>query len=414
MEYNQDEVEDEYYSDDPVVDPKIDWYYKLRSFAPVAILLLVTTIYLPSTVGGKISLNSGSAKFEFGKGVIQAPTCAEGKQLSLSLSAKFDNASNKFLLSALTLGELPSNCQGKDLVISLYSNSTGSVPTPFFNGTNSKLYVFMNFGPNFERGYLGSGMSLSNLSSNSFTASVSTPFADATKIDKITVESSEHRIWPCNLLGPCFVGDTGPGSGTIFYVDMNGFSCGKLLNQTCTYLEYAPRDASNGSVWTPGGVVVAGVETATTSTDAFVKSKIGYGGSNTRIITDLAGSCPTPGSQTNCSAAYTASRYVESGNALTDWFLPNFAELNELCKFVNNIRGTAVTVACTPTNTSLGPAKGFGTGAGNAWLSSTAGVDYRSPWAIKFNDSNLANTFFKGNPTNWGTGAQRVRSIRAF
>ena len=414
MEDDQDLAEDEYYSDDPILAPKIDWFYKLRSFAPVTLLLIVTTFFLPSTVGGKISLNSGSVKFEFGQGVLQAPTCAEGQQLSLSLSAKFDNATNKFLLSALSLGEVPSNCQGKDLVISLYSNSTGSVPMPFFNGTNSKLYVFMNFGPNFERGYLGTGMSLSNLSANSFTASMSTPFADATKIDKITVESSEHRIWPCKLLGPCLVGDTGPGTGTIFYVDMNGFNCGKLLNQTCTYLEYAPLNASNGSVWTPGGVVVAGVETATTSTEAFVKSKIGYGAANTKVITDLAGNCPTPGSQTNCSAAYAASSYVASGNTLTDWFLPNFAELNELCKFVNNIRGTAVTVACAPTNTGLGPAKGFGTGAGSAYLSSTAATDYRSPWAIKFNDSNLANTFFKGNPTNWGTGAQLVRSIRAF
>ena len=64
MEYEEvdpgvdSEIDDEeiWYADDPVADPKIDWFYKLRSFAPIAIVLLVTTIYLPSTVGGKITV----------------------------------------------------------------------------------------------------------------------------------------------------------------------------------------------------------------------------------------------------------------------------------------------------------------------------------------------------------------------
>ena len=66
MEDGQDLPEDEHYSDDPVSDPKIDWFYKLRSFAPIAIVMMVTTIYLPSTVGGKISLNSNASTIGFG------------------------------------------------------------------------------------------------------------------------------------------------------------------------------------------------------------------------------------------------------------------------------------------------------------------------------------------------------------
>ena len=67
------EIDDEeiWYTDDPVADPKIDWFYKLRSFAPIAIVLLVSTIYLPSTVGGKFSLNSGSSIYELQMLLIQ-------------------------------------------------------------------------------------------------------------------------------------------------------------------------------------------------------------------------------------------------------------------------------------------------------------------------------------------------------
>lgn len=415
------ELDDEeiWYNDDPVEIPQINWFAKFRSFSPIVTLLIVTTFFLPNTVGGRINISSGISNIEFGKGLIQAPTCAEGQQLSLSLSAKFDNSSNKFLLSSISIGGLPSNCQNKDILISLYSNSTGSIPMPFFNGTNSRMYVFMNIGPIFERGYLGTGMSITNLSSDAFTANVNTPFADATKVDKVTIESSEHRVWPCNLGGSCLVGDTGPGTGTIFYVDMNGFDCGPLLNLTCNYLEYAPTDATNGSVWTPTGFAVTGVETATTVALALAKSKISLGAANTKNITDTAGNCPTPGSQQQCSAAYKASKYVVSGNSLTDWFLPNLAELNELCKFVNNILGTAPTVACAPTNTTypLAIAKGFGSASNPfnyAWLSSTAYSDSKKPYAIHFLDTNALTTFFTGNPMNYGTGGQFVRAIRAF
>ena len=89
------EIDDEeiWYTDDPVADPKIDWYYKLRSFAPIAILLLVTTIYLPNTVGGKISLNSNSAKIEFGQGVVQTQYCGLSASISVNLYSTFKNGS---------------------------------------------------------------------------------------------------------------------------------------------------------------------------------------------------------------------------------------------------------------------------------------------------------------------------------
>jgi hypothetical protein len=119
MEDNQDVAEDEYYSDDPVLSPKIDWFAKFKSFAPIVTLLFVTTFFLPNTVGGRINISSGISNIEFGKGLIQAPTCAQGQQLSLSLSAKFDNSNNKFLLShptdssarKLLLEQVDDNCR---------------------------------------------------------------------------------------------------------------------------------------------------------------------------------------------------------------------------------------------------------------------------------------------------------------
>ena len=259
-------------------------------------------------------------------------------------------------------------------------------------------------------------MSLTSRSESSFTATIATPIAIATNINKVTIESSDHRIWPCALLGPCFIGDTGPGGGTIFYVNLAGFTCGASLNATCTYLEYGPANATNGSVWTPAASVVPGVETLATYSAGLTKAKIGLGASNTKAITDLAGNCPTPGSQSQCSAGYSASRYVVAGNSLTDWFLPNLAELNELCKFANNIFGTAETVACSPVSQATAQAKGFGTSLNSnwGWQSSSAFTDSKSPFAIHFQAPTAYPTFYTNNPLSFGTGGQLVRAIRAF
>ena len=133
MEDGQDLPEDEHYSDDPVADPKIDWFYKLRSFAPIAIVLLVSTIYLPSTVGGKITLNSNSAKIEFGQGVVNTQYCGLSASISVNLYSAFKNGSpGEHYLDRVKVSGIPAACANKEFKIQLFDDSSPS-PLAFYS-----------------------------------------------------------------------------------------------------------------------------------------------------------------------------------------------------------------------------------------------------------------------------------------
>ena len=134
------EIDDEeiWYADDPVADPKIDWFYKLRSFAPIAIVLLVTTIYLPSTVGGKITLNSNSAKIEFGQGVVNTQYCGLSASISVNLYSAFKNGSpGEHYLDRVKVSGIPAACANKEFKIQLFDDSS---PSPLaFYGSRTDL-----------------------------------------------------------------------------------------------------------------------------------------------------------------------------------------------------------------------------------------------------------------------------------
>ena len=135
-------IDDEeiWYTDDPVVDPKIDWFYKLRSFAPIAIVLLVTTIYLPSTVGGKITLNSNSAKIEFGQGVVQTQYCGLSASISVNLYSTFKNGSpGDHYLDKIKVSGIPAACANKEFKIQLFDDSSVS-PLAFYGNTTNLTF----------------------------------------------------------------------------------------------------------------------------------------------------------------------------------------------------------------------------------------------------------------------------------
>jgi len=136
------EIDDEeiWYTDDPIVDPKIDWFYKLRSFAPIAILLLVTTIYLPSTVGGKITLNSNSAKIEFGQGVVNTQYCGLSASISVNLYSTFKNGSpGNHYLDKIKVSGIPAACANKEFKIQLFDDSSVS-PLAFYGNTTNLTF----------------------------------------------------------------------------------------------------------------------------------------------------------------------------------------------------------------------------------------------------------------------------------
>ena len=108
------------------------------------------------------------------------------------------------------------------------------------------------------------------------------------------------------------IGDTGPGSGKIFYVSAGGFPMTGI--GTCHYLEASPAGTDEILAWAEPpnhNDDVPGLGTA-----------IGTGKNNTIVITtqlDLA----------HAPAAWTCKNATYGGK--TDWFFPSKDELNELC-----------------------------------------------------------------------------------
>jgi hypothetical protein len=339
MEDNQDEVEDEYYSDDPVVDHKIDWYYKLRSFAPVAILLLVTTIYLPNTVGGKISLNSNASIIEFGQGVSQTVACSGDTNLTLTPRSSFTNGSpGAHYLNSVKVSNIPTSCYGVDFTISAY-NDTGSTPLALFNTSSKNAVVYNNNGA-FSSGIDSTGMTVES-STGTFTATFTVPVAQSSSVFKLIIQSGLHT--------PVYsVGDRGPGGGFVYYVSAAPFtSTGSTCNTKCKYLEVAPSTWQSGIVandltyqWsslktaTGQNAVTAGTESGF-SYEKF-NWKIGQGFYNTSVM-KVSGAT---------SAAQDKVLAYAGGSTAGQWFIPSMNELNELCKYARGQTTGDLRVVC--------------------------------------------------------------------
>jgi len=116
----------------------------------------------------------------------------------------------------------------------------------------------------------------------------------------------------CATGGECRLGDTGPGGGTIFYVDMN-------LPPGSQYFEAACAGWTNScdgttadptAEWGCEGVPISGAD----------GQAIGTGEQNTA---DIVFGCATSG-----IAARLADGYTNSGES--DWFLPSQDELNQM------------------------------------------------------------------------------------
>jgi len=198
-------------------------------------------------------------------------------------------------------------------------------------------------------------------------------YSGATSTVTLTVNTA------CAAGGLCSVGDTGPGGGVVFYDAGSNQQWGR-------YLEAAPLAGQVSRTWSTGAnqsLEVSGAEA----------TGIGSGYQNTVDIVNQTGNV------SDTSAAVYAHSY--SNNGTSDWYLPSFDELNQMCRWVRN--QAASNDACASSGSAnTGPgATGF---TGEYWSSTE-------------NESNHAYMQTMDYADRYGEvkfGARMVRPIRAF
>jgi hypothetical protein len=327
--YSQNDSHD-FYHDDPIEETSRT---KSRfKFLTTGALILGSIFYFQSTLAGNISLSSDTG-IEFGQGVSQTVACSGNTNLTLTPSSTFTNVADStgaHYLSSVTVSNIPDSCFGADFTINAYSDSEGT-PLALFNTTSTSAVVHDN-GGNFLRGTGSTGMTVAS-SAGTFTATFTTPVAQSTNVFKLTMQSGSHTAF-------YDIGSAGPGGGIIYYVNDAGFSCGETFTSTgsptgglCHYLE-----AASTSTWTDATYVWSG--NTTTLISPAPSDAIGAGYKNTLAIVGQTSGGNTAGKAGTVSRAYT-------GGGKSDWYLPSWDELNQMCKWTRGVTGAALTTIAT-------------------------------------------------------------------
>ena len=396
----------EYYHDDPVElpEPKSK---KFPGFVALLLFVFAGGSFLQTTLAANISLNSGG-QVEFGQGISVAAGCAGSSNLTLTPRSSFVNASGAgaYYLSSVTVTGIPSSCNGKDFQISAFDDNAGTSALPMFNATKTIANIYSNAGT-FEVGFDDTGTAVSS-TSGGFTVSFTTPVALASNVMKLTLQSTPRRIWTCELGGPCTVGETGPGGGIIFYVSASGFKCGPTGSNTCKNLEIA-KSGWNGAdneeaVWShqfKSQTSMNGQGQMVSDWNNFSLSSIGRGYINTVTIT-------TNDNLGTIHAAKTAQDY--RGGGFSDWYLPNVAEANAICRWTTGASPINHGTACVggTRNQALYGAQSANLSSGYYWTSSEKAQGYGHLYNFGVGRDDASPT--ESEKRRWN----KVRPIRAF
>lgn len=178
------------YSDDPIEEaPASSSKVQILLFIS---LLIVAALTLRSVYAANISLNPGG-QTEFGQGLTTTVACSGSDVITVNPQSSFVNEANagSFFFSGFTVRGIPSDCVGKNLTFSFYSD-TSTAALPIFASIASSLTVLPT-GNSFTTS--NSGVTLSQLTGSSFTATFDSPVQPSTNISKLTAESSQNETY---------------------------------------------------------------------------------------------------------------------------------------------------------------------------------------------------------------------------
>ena len=340
-----------------------------KAAAVVSIVLLGTTFAADINIG-----TSGTQ--EFGQG-IQVTTACDSSITVKPISTFFNGSSAEYKVSGFQFSNLDSSSKDP-------STGAGCANTTFtldlWNETGSALatYIFNNYGSSFTTTDGTIAAQNAGTSSSSLTLSLSNISVPASNVYRITLQSAAAGPRTFSL------GETGPGGGTVYYVNLSGFACGPTLSNTCKYIEYAPALWASGfPEWTTptasggwsdsyvltNGAVDPAIPMVTNCTKVIpTSSAIGAGLQNTIALA-------------NC-APENAAEHVRAyrGGGQSDWAIPTRSELSALNTYRKTLYPNWQSVN-DPINGGISFIDGFwnSTGSGNGFGFEYLSRDTRGP-----------------------------------
>jgi hypothetical protein len=329
--FDDDFYHEDFYHDDPEqeTNDKPDRKKNIViGFCASVVLLISAIFYLPSSIGGRITINTGT-NVDFGKGISANVACSGNTSLTMTPYASFINSAESLTnyLSSIKVSNIPTNCRGAAFTIKAYGGSD-STPLSLFN-TNSNAAIINTFNSN-DSWAGAAGISVSaSADSTEFTVTFTSPVALSSNVVKITLESSKTY----------YVGGPGPGGGIIFYISPTDFNCGPELTAKCKYLEAAPTNWNGGVEnpyipWaqsTPIDYRLTTVNNATSPQTA-TATAIGSGYANTLAAWNQGNKTSTTSA---IASAYNHTVTV-NGVVFDDWYLGSKDEVTQMGKWVKN------------------------------------------------------------------------------
>jgi hypothetical protein len=334
----------DYYYDDPVEEPAVKRKRPTAIFGS-ALLLFAGGLFFNTTLAANINLNTGG-EVEFGQGMSLTATCAGSTVLTATPSSSFVNSSgsgaHKF--TTITISNIPASCATKQFSISAYQ--ADGTPVALFNGSTSLVVASDANTINTKWDVTGVTVkgSFNAQGIGSFTATFTSSPASADLVNTITLQSSEADFKPRYSLG-----DTGPGGGTVYYVNYSGFTApGAPCGTSCKYLEYAPKTWSGsptdpGYQWSSNSSTFA-VNIRNTNLEIYQSGQwinnaaIGAGFMNTQNM--LTTNATTGYTADTSGAAYRVSQYAgPTCGTVGQWHLPSYAELQLIQSYTINTSG---------------------------------------------------------------------------
>jgi len=280
--------------DQPVV--KRSWASRRRLFVVLGVAALVLVPTVGSTLAGSISIN-GNNSVEFGQGTVMTTGCDDS--ITITPTSTYDTISSEFVLADITVSGVDGMaCAGVFFMIKMYDSAGAVVP---LCASDDGLSVLLD--PQFATDASSSCAALTSADSTGFVYTLDQLVA-AESVNSLSIESSGTRKYS--------VGDTGPGGGTIFYVDLNRSVGSQYFEAACAGWQNNCDGATADPIaeWGCFGSSIVGADA----------QAIGTGEQNTA---DFIFGCATSG-----IAAELANGYINSGKS--DWFLPSKDELNQM------------------------------------------------------------------------------------